>query len=140
MMTDHQVKLIQDSFARIAPNSEQAAAIFYDHLFEIAPDVRPLFASDLAEQGRKLIMTLGVIVNSLGDIEQLLDTVRDLGLRHAADYGVRPEYYGPVGEALLWTLGHGLGPRFTIEVATAWSSAYELVAATMIGATDQAVR
>jgi len=35
-MTSEQVKAIQDSFAKVAPISEQAAEIFYGRLFEIA--------------------------------------------------------------------------------------------------------
>ena len=32
-----------------------------------------------------------------------------------------------VGEALLWTLGQGLGDSFTREVRDAWSSFYKFV-------------
>ena len=65
-MTPDQVKAIQDSFKLVAPISEQAAALFYGRLFEIAPEVKPLFRGDMTEQGRKLMATLGVVVNSLG--------------------------------------------------------------------------
>ena len=64
-MTPDQVKAIQDSFKLVAPISEQAAALFYGRLFEIAPSVKPLFRGDMTEQGRKLMATLGVVVNSL---------------------------------------------------------------------------
>ena len=36
-MTPDQVKLVQESFAKVAPISDQAAVMFYDRLFEIAP-------------------------------------------------------------------------------------------------------
>ena len=36
-MTPDQVKLVQQSFAKVAPISETAAVLFYDRLFEIAP-------------------------------------------------------------------------------------------------------
>ena len=52
-MTPTQVKLIQDSFAKVAPISEQAAALFYGRLFEIAPEVKPLFKGDMTEQGER---------------------------------------------------------------------------------------
>jgi hypothetical protein len=39
-MTPDQVKLVQQSFAKVVPISDQAAVIFYDRLFEIAPSVR----------------------------------------------------------------------------------------------------
>ena len=39
-MTPEQVNLVQQSFAKVAPISEQAAVLFYDRLFEVAPSVR----------------------------------------------------------------------------------------------------
>jgi hypothetical protein len=47
-MTPEQVTLVQQSFAQVAPIADQAAAMFYDRLFEIAPAVKPLFPSDMA--------------------------------------------------------------------------------------------
>ena len=58
-MTSEQVKAIQDSFAKVAPISEQAAEIFYGRLFEIAPAVKPLFRGDMKEQGKKLMAMHG---------------------------------------------------------------------------------
>jgi nitric oxide dioxygenase len=42
-MTPDQVKLVQQSFSRVAPISEQAAVLFYDRLFEVAPQVKSMF-------------------------------------------------------------------------------------------------
>jgi nitric oxide dioxygenase len=71
-MTPAQVKLIQDSFAKVAPISEQAAALFYGRLFEIAPEARPLFKGDMDEQGRKLMATLAAVVNGLSNLDAVL--------------------------------------------------------------------
>ncbi len=107
-MTPDQVKAIQESFAKVAPISEQAAALFYGRLFEIAPAVKPLFRGDMKEQGRKLMATLGVVVNGLSNLESILPAASALAKRHV-DYGVKAADYEPVGEALLWTLERGLG-------------------------------
>ena len=48
-------------------------------------------------------------------------------------YGVRPEHYATVDEALLWTLDQGLGARRTAEARDAWVATYELVATAMHG-------
>src|SRR5258708_2253620 len=105
-MNSDQVALIQHSFAKIRPIAQEAAALFYGRLFEIAPDVRPLFRGDMAEQGRKLMATLGVVVNGLTDLESILPAASALAKKHVS-YGVRAEHYGPVGVALLWTLERG---------------------------------
>ena len=131
-MTPDQVKAIQDSFKLVAPISDQAAAMFYGRLFEIAPAVKPLFRGDMTEQGRKLMATLGVVVNSLGNLEAVLPAASALAKRHV-DYGVKAEDYTPVGAALLWTLQQGLGEHWTPQLAEAWGAAYTLLSGYMIG-------
>ena len=68
-MTPEQVKLVQESFAKVAPISEQAAVLFYDRLFEVAPSVKAMFPADMTEQRKKLMATLAVVVNGLGNLE-----------------------------------------------------------------------
>jgi nitric oxide dioxygenase len=131
-MTPDQVKAIQDSFALVAPISDQAAALFYGRLFEIAPAVKPLFRGDMTEQGRKLMATLGAVVNGLGKLEAVLPAASALAKRHV-DYGVKAEDYTPVGAALLWTLEQGLGEHWTPQLAEAWGAAYTLLSGYMIG-------
>ena len=132
-MTPAQVKLVQDSFAKVAPISEQAAALFYGRLFEIAPEVRPLFPSDLTEQKKKLMGMLSTAVANLHKLDAILPAVKDLGQRHKG-YGVTASHYAPVGAALLWTLEKGLGPDFTPEVKTAWTETYTALAGVMTAA------
>jgi hemoglobin-like flavoprotein len=131
-MTPDQVTAIQESFKLVAPISEQAAALFYGRLFEIAPAVKPLFRGDMTEQGRKLRATLGVVVNSLGNLEAVLPAASALAKRHV-DYGVKADDYKPVGAALLWTLEQGLGAHWTPDLAKAWGAAYTLLSNYMIG-------
>src|SRR5258707_12079984 len=131
-MTPAQIKLVQDSFAKVAPISEQAAALFYGRLFDIAPEVKPLFRGDMKEQGRKLMATLAVVVNGLSNLDAVLPAASALAKRHLA-YGVKPGHYVPVGAALLWTLEQGLGPQWTPELAAAWTAAYTTLSQFMIG-------
>ena len=101
----------------VAPTS-QGCALFYGRLFEIAPAVKPLLRGDMTEQGCKLMTeqgcklmaTLGVVVNSLGNLEAVLLAASALAKRHV-DYGVKAADYTPVGAALLWTLEQNLGLR-----------------------------
>jgi hemoglobin-like flavoprotein len=130
-MTPEQVKAIQDSFAKVKPIAEQAAALFYDRLFETAPAVRPLFRGDMTEQGRKLMATLAIVVNGLNNLESILPAASALAKRHV-EYGVEAADYAPVGAALLWTLERGLGEGWTPELAAAWGGAYGVLSDFMI--------
>jgi len=131
-LTPQQIELIQQSFAKVVPISEKAAAMFYGRLFEIAPETKVLFRSDMAEQGRKLMATLSVVVSGLANLEAILPTASALAKRHVS-YGVKASHYAPVGAALLWTLEKGLGSAWTPELAAAWTAAYTILSGFMIG-------
>jgi nitric oxide dioxygenase len=130
-MNPTQIKLVQDSFAKVAPIADQAAVMFYDRLFEIAPAVKAMFPADLSEQRKKLMATLAVVVNGLSNLQAILPAASALAKRHVS-YGARPEHYPVVGSALLWTLEKGLGAAWTPEVATAWAAAYGTLSDFMI--------
>ncbi len=129
-MTPEQIKLVQESWASVKPISEKAAELFYGKLFELNPAYRELFPEDMVEQGRKLMAMINTAVNSLNNLEAVVPAVEEMGKRHVG-YGVKEEDYDVVGEALLWTLGAGLGDAFTDEVKQAWTDTYVLLATTM---------
>lgn len=130
-MTPEQVTLVQESFEKVKPISDTAAELFYAKLFELDPDLQPLFASsDMKLQGNKLMTMIGTAVVGLSNIESIVGAVEELGKRHVA-YGVKDADYDTVGAALLWTLEQGLGDEFTPEVKTAWSTVYVILANTM---------
>jgi len=107
-MTPDQVKLVQESFAKVAPISGKAAELFYGRLFEIAPQVRAMFPDDMTEQRKKLMATLAIVVNGLNNLDAILPAASALAKRHVS-YGAQAAHYPVVGEALLWTLEKGLG-------------------------------
>ena len=136
-MTPDQVRLVQDSFAKVRPIAGTAADLFYGRLFETAPQVRGLFPDDMTEQKRKLMAMLGMAVANLNHPESVVPALQDLGRKHVA-YGTQAGHYAPVGDALLWTLERGLGPDFTPEVRDAWVATYALVAGVMQQAAEEA--
>ncbi len=131
MMTPEQVAQVQQSFAQVAPTADKAAALFYGRLFEIAPQLRPLFRGDMAEQGHMLMATLAIVVRGLTRLDTILPAASALAKRHVG-YGVKEEHYAPVGAALLWTLEQGLGAQWTPELASAWTAAYTTLSGYMI--------
>ena len=130
-MNPLQINLVQESFAKVAPISEQAAVLFYDRLFEVAPTVQAMFPDDMKEQRKKLMATLAVVVNGLSNLESVLPAASALAKRHVS-YGAKPEHYSVVGGALLWTLEKGLGEAWTPDVADAWTAAYGTLSGYMI--------
>jgi hemoglobin-like flavoprotein len=133
-MTRDQIHLVQASFRNVLPIREQAAALFYDRLFEIDPGTRGLFAdTDLRTQGGKLMAAIGMVVHALDAPESMVEKLKELARRHV-NYGVENRHYATVGAALLWTLQVGLGESFTPELRDAWASAYNMLSERMMEA------
>ncbi|MEM1226036.1 MAG: globin family protein [Planctomycetota bacterium] len=135
-MTPEQIELVQSSWDKVKPISDQAAELFYGRLFELDPSLKPLFKGDMAEQGKKLMATLNLAVTSLTKLEAILPAVQDLGRRHV-QYGVPDESYQTVAAALLWTLEKGLGDAFTDEVKEAWTVTYVTLSTVMLDAAHE---
>lgn len=135
-MNNEQKLLVQKTFEMVAPIAEVAAGLFYGRLFELDPSLKPLFRGDIKDQGKKLMSTIKVAVQSLDRLEQLVPTVQALGRRHLA-YGVRDEHYDIVGQALLWTFEKGLGDAWNDDVKAAWAEVYGILAKVMKDAANE---
>ena len=129
-LTARDIMLVRASFSLIVPIQDTVASLFYDRLFVIAPELRPLFRDDLGRQKRKLMNLLTTCIGRLHDFSALAPGIRKLGARHVG-YGVKPQHYATIGETLLWTLAHSLGAAFEPELRSAWVKVYELLAKTM---------
>jgi hemoglobin-like flavoprotein len=129
-MTPEQKTLVQSTWEQVVPISDTAAKLFYEKLFELDPNLRPLFKPDMEEQRRVLMSTITFAVRGLDRLDEVVPAVQALGRRHV-QYGVKNEDYDTVGAALLWTLGQGLGEGFTPEAEEAWATVYGILANTM---------
>ncbi len=129
-MTPEKVKLVQDSFEKVVPIASTAADIFYDRLFEVAPEVRPMFSADMTKQKSALMATLATAVQSLHAPEAIVPVLQKLGRDHVG-YGVKDAHYDAVGGSLLYTLEKGLGDDWNDELKEAWTDTYVLVSTTM---------
>jgi len=136
-MNAHQIRLVRTSFQSLAADPDGVAQAFYGRLFEIAPELRPMFASDMSAQRAKLMRMLAAAVRGLDDVGALLPTLHELGRRHVA-YGVERTHYDLVGRALVDTLRAGLGAAFTRELEAAWRAVYGVLAGAMLSGCDAA--
>ncbi len=132
------VALLRETFERIRPQAHAVALRFYERMFAVYPQVRPLFAgTDPQEQPRKLMATLSAVVAVVDRPDELLPMLDRLGRSHV-DYGVQPEQYPYVTASLLATLAEEFGSDWNAEVAETWSAALEFVSARMIEAQRRA--
>src|SRR6266496_5981373 len=129
-MTKVQKQLVKSSFRDAERVGPIVALCFYKRLFELDPSLRQLFHTDIEAQSKKLMQALSMIAEGIDSLPELIPAVESLGRRHV-HYGVKAEHYATVGEALLWSLDQTLGAEFTVEVRTAWATAFYVLADTM---------
>lgn len=130
-MTPEQVRLVEESFVKLAPVRTETGVAFYDELFDCSPALRELFERDHAQQAMQFIQVLAYIVSHLRAPDQLLPIVRDLGRRHAG-YGVLQAHYAPFRQALLNTLRRQLQAGWTHEMDEAWGATFDMLATEML--------
>lgn len=131
-LTDTQINLVQTTFGQVK-DADLLASRFYGRLFEVNPELQAMFKGDMAEQRKKLLHVLAVVVRSMNNLESIIPAVEALGRRHVR-YGVTIEHWDMVGSALLWALEDAFGDAFTSEVRDAWATAYGLIAQTAMSA------
>lgn len=135
-MTPEKINLIKSSWSYVITHSEQAGELFYQKLFETAPQLRPMFKGDVKEQSQKLISMVTVVITKLDKLEQILPEVAALAKRHVK-YGVNKNHFPVVGGALIWTLEQGLAERWTPQLKAAWVEVYEILSKAMITAMEE---
>jgi hemoglobin-like flavoprotein len=135
MLTDQEISLIKKSWGKFRNIDPVVVGdAFYSKLFFDRPALRKMFPHEMDAQYKKLLDMLNTIVMRLDRLDELTDEIIAMAKRHEG-YGVRPEHYEPVGEALIWTLKTGMGNEWNEELKDAWIKCYGILANAMIGVT-----
>ena len=135
-MTPEQIDLIRESFDAMWPMRRDIADLCYSRFFELAPDARDLFPSDMERQQIKLMDMIAALVGSLDQRPLFQSLVTESGRRHAR-FGVQPSQYVAMGEALMWSLECKFGASFTPELRESWRALYAEVEIEMLRAAAQ---
>jgi len=129
------IELLERSFEQVKPQAIAFSASFYETLFRLNPQLKPMFAHTSPEaQQKKLIFSLAAIVENLRNPDMLGPALASLGARHC-EVGTLEQHYPLVGHALLDTFAAYLGEDWTPELAEHWLAAYEAIANTMLDGT-----
>lgn len=132
-MTPEQIDLLRKSFDAMYPMRRDIADLCYSRFFELAPDARDLFPSDMGRQQIKLMDMIAALVGSLDQRPLFQTLVTQSGRRHAR-FGVQPSQYAAMGEALMWSLECKFGASFTPELRESWRALYATVQVEMLRA------
>jgi hemoglobin-like flavoprotein len=114
---------LRDSVALLPMEDGEPVREFYGRLFELAPEVRPLFSREIGLQEKEFSDTFAWVIANLEHLDKLCTEMRALGARHRG-YGVKVDRHAPLGSALIWMFQRSLGERFTPEMEEAWLEFY----------------
>jgi class 3 adenylate cyclase/hemoglobin-like flavoprotein len=124
--------LVQSTYELIAPQADDFAALFYEHLFGLDPEIRALFQGAEMKTMRTMFMNmLSTTIQGLDRLDGLLPSLQELGQRHRDDFKVLPYHYRVGEQALHQTLKRFFGKSYTPEVEEGWRRVYRFIAETM---------
>lgn len=135
-MTDSKIIIIKNSWFYIVNNTENAGEYFYEVLFELDPTLKSMFKTKTDEQSKKLVTMLSYVISKLNVLDEIMPQIEGLAQRHTK-YGVSPEHYQVVGQALIQMLEYKLGNKWNEEIKAAWLEVYTILSGAMIQSTSE---
>ncbi|GLU56089.1 globin domain-containing protein [Dyadobacter frigoris] len=135
-MTDSKILIIKNSWFHIINNTENAGEYFYQVLFQLDPSLKPMFKTNTEEQSKKLVMMLSYVISKLNVLDQIMPQIEGLAQRHTK-YGVSPDHYQIVGQALIQMLEYKLEKHWNEEIKAAWLEVYTILSGAMIQSTSE---
>jgi hemoglobin-like flavoprotein len=126
------IAAIKASLTAVQQRPVALAEMFYEHLFEMAPDARPMFADDMTAQMQRmtdlLLATLGALQNDAGpdsaddpvEHPAIERSLHALGARHRDRWDVVPEHYLYIAHALTRAVRDVAGPAWSGSLSSSW--------------------
>lgn len=121
---------IRHSLESVKAAGTQVASDFYGYLFTACPHVRGMFPAVMNTQNERLFTAIVKITQLLDRPDTLGRYLIQLGADHRK-YGVQPEHYAPVGDALIRTLRRHC-ETWDDRAEAAWMAAYTVASDAMI--------
>jgi len=128
-MNPSQIRLVQDSFAQLAPDADLLADLLCARLFQLEPSLRTRLPNDLQETKADIVRLLTESVQKLDRPGEWQPALRQIGIE--TGIGTYLRNYQVFGTALIWTLEKGMGEEFTFEMLEAWVAFYSALTGAM---------
>ncbi len=129
--SQEQIERLESSFQLIEPRIDQVVEVFYNNLFDAAPDLRAAFPKDLTAQQAHMNSALKLVAKNIGNMENLAEPLRQMGARHVG-YGAQEAQFPVVRDIMVKSFGEVAGYAWTSQLASDWGSALDVVAGYMI--------
>lgn len=140
---------IQASLAAVQRRPVALAESFYQHLFEMAPALRAIFADDMTAQMQRmtdvLLATLAALQDDAGADEAddpvehpaLERSLHTLGARHSDHWNVVPGHYVYIAHALTRAVRDVAGSAWSGSLSSHWIALTQWITGHMLVGHDQ---
>lgn len=131
VMDNAVIERLEASFNLLAPRGEELVERFYANLFAKNPQVRPMFPSNMAEQKKKLLASIVLVIQNLRKTENLAEPLKQLGGKHF-HFKTQPEHYPIVRDTLVGVMADMAGSQWNDQLTSDWSGALDFIASVML--------
>uniref|UniRef100_A0A3P9IN63 superoxide dismutase n=2 Tax=Oryzias latipes TaxID=8090 RepID=A0A3P9IN63_ORYLA len=135
-LTDKERVMIQDSWAKVYQNCDDAGVAILVRLFVNFPSSKQYFSqfkhiedaeeleksSQLRKHARRVMNAINTLVESLDNSDKVSSVLNAVGKAHAIRHKVDPVYFKILSGVILEVLGEAYPQVMTAEVASAWTN------------------
>lgn len=135
------IQAVQRSCRAVEDRPVRLAEVFYDHLFEMAPATRAMFAVDMTDQMQKMTDTLLAAIARISaqDTAELEVVLHRMGREHYEKYKVEPEHYMYVAHALTRAVREVADREYSSYLSSCWIAVIQWVTEHMVAGTRAAM-
>jgi len=128
-------ELVESCWLKVKNNQGEHAysTIFYKSMFEQHPDIKSLFSPDIESQKIKLLSTLNLIINGIHHLEELKESLLELGKLHK-EINIDAPMYDIVISNAVTALKGASNNTTTQEEEKAWEQAFRVISDMMLEA------
>lgn len=135
VLSEREANLIKSSWKLMEQRRVENPLFFYESFFTVAPEARKYFPNkDFKKLGRKFDFTLDFIVSNCHQLEEIQETIEDLGRIHIK-LKIEEKFYSKFNDSLLRLVSKMLDD--SKEVHNAWSKALNHISEVMQNAPDK---
>lgn len=130
-MDTREIEIIQGSYKSIQQAMPRVVRVLFDRLFEVHPELRPLFRADMRDSRKKFVRKVDYIINHLDEPEILGPELKKLGRFHGDKFHIDEKRYQMFIDASIYALSAAFGNDFTPELRRTWAYVLEILAQVM---------
>jgi hemoglobin-like flavoprotein len=117
-MTNHQIQLVRQSWQKAAEEPLRLAILFYDRLFEQAPELRYVFRTPMSVQTSQLMKMFGFYINHMNRPIFSVSMIQEFGLNEE----LSPAQLSFLTETLVLTIKNILEVDWNQEMEASWTA------------------